>query len=283
MDIQSFRYFDALAKTLHFGRASQLCFLSPSALSRSIAQLESAIGAQLVDRSQRQIQLTSAGKVFAQYVRSALDEWDAVRDAVQAETQVLRGAIRVYCSVTASYSFLHALLADFRQRHPYVELYINTGASDQALSRVMSGEEDLAIGALPQRLPKGLAFKSIAKSGLVFVAGESMVMDQTIDWSSVPMIVPETGVVRDRVNQWFYEKSLTPDVFAQVKGSEAIVSMASLGLGVGVVPKIVVDNSPLKARVRVLSVRPKLEPIQVGLFCLEKRTMLPLIQALWET
>ena len=236
-----------------------------------------------MDRSQRQIQLTSAGKVFAQYVRSALDEWDAVRDAVQAETQVLRGAIRVYCSVTASYSFLHALLADFRQRHPYVELYINTGDSDQALSRVMSGEEDLAIGALPQRLPKGLAFKSIAKSGLVFVAGESMVMDQTIDWSSVPMIVPETGVVRDRVNQWFYEKSLTPDVFAQVKGSEAIVSMASLGLGVGVVPKIVVDNSPLKARVRVLSVRPKLEPIQVGLFCLEKRTMLPLIQALWET
>jgi LysR family positive regulator for ilvC len=72
-----------------------------------------------------------------------------------------------------------------------------------------------------------------------------------------------------------------PDIYAQVAGNEAIVSMVSLGFGIGVVPRIVLDNSPLAERVEVLDVRPALAPYEVGLFALEKRLASPLISAFW--
>ena len=64
-------------------------------------------------------------------------------------------------------------------------------------------------------------------------------------------------------------------------GNEAIVSMVSLGLGLGVVPKIVLDNSPHAERVRVLEVDPVLEPYELGLFTLKRHLHNPLVDAFW--
>ena len=66
------------------------------------------------------------------------------------------------------------------------------------------------------------------------------------------------------MDEWFEERSLAPTIYAQVAGNEAIVSMVSLGFGVGVVPRIVLDNSPLANKVQVLDVQPELEPYEVG-------------------
>ena len=66
-----------------------------------------------------------------------------------------------------------------------------------------------------------------------------------------------------------------------MSGNEAIVSMVSLGFGVGVAPRIVLENSPLAERTRPLEVEPALEDYEVGLFTLEKRLTDPVIQAFW--
>ena len=65
-------------------------------------------------------------------------------------------------------------------------------------------------------------------------------------------------------------------------GNEAIVSMVSLGLGIGVVPKIVLDNSPLADRIRLINAKPTLEPYNVGLAVLKKNLDNPLVSAFWE-
>jgi LysR family positive regulator for ilvC len=83
------------------------------------------------------------------------------------------------------------------------------------------------------------------------------------------------------VDDWFRRLGVSPTIYAQVAGNEAIVSMVSLGFGVGVAPRIVLDNSPLAHTVRVLDVRPELAPYEVGLFALEKRLTSPLIRAFW--
>jgi LysR family positive regulator for ilvC len=74
---------------------------------------------------------------------------------------------------------------------------------------------------------------------------------------------------------------INPRIYAQVAGNEAIVSMVCLGLGVGVVPKIVLENSPMADRILVWDVLPKLEPYDVGLFALEKKLKNPLVSAFW--
>lgn len=289
MDTKSLKHFLALSETLHFGRASEICHLSTSALSRSIQQLEENLGVSLFSRDNRHVELTPEGRVFLVYARDALDQWDTLRNSLLLESNQLQGEISVYCSVTASYSFLYDLLRQFRSEHPRVEIKLHTGDPAVAVQRILHGEEDIAIAARPDTLPKGLAFRSIGLSPLVFIAPADISQiphlisadPDHINWAKIPMILSEQGLARNRVDEWFRNKAIKPSIYAQVSGNEAIVSMVSLGLGVGVVPKIVLDNSPLAERVQILPVTPRLAAYDVGVTVLNRKLRNPLIQAFW--
>lgn len=290
MDTRALQHFLNLAETLHFGRAAESGHISPSALSRSIRRLENEAGAALFERNNRQVELTEAGRLFVDYARSALGDWDAVRNAMLEQSTDLAGEVSLYCSVTASYSFLFDLLAQVRRDHPRIEIKLHTGDPEEAIGRVRSGAEDLAIGARPERLPAGLSFRPVAVSPLVFIAGAGTPHARLgtgraargEDWQDTPMILSERGLARERVDAWFRQLGRTPRIYAQVAGNEAIVSMVSLGFGVGVVPQIVLDNSPLAGKIEALDVRPGLAPYQVGLLALERRLSSPLLRAFWE-
>lgn len=290
MDTRQLRQFVTLAETLHFGQASVASHVSPSALSRSIRQLETELDAPLFERDNRSVTLTGQGATFLAWARETLAGWDAVRDTLRQQSGELQGEVSLYCSVTASYSFLFALLSRIRRDHPRIEIKLHTGDPEHAIARVSGGHEDIAIGARPDRLPAGIAFQPMARSPLVFIAqagqpGLRQLARRQPDpaqWASVPMILSEGGLSRQRVDRWFAELGITPNVYAQVAGNEAIVSMVSLGFGVGVVPRIVLENSPLAENVAVLPVKPTLAPFEVGLFTLEKRLRSPLISAFWE-
>ena len=293
MDTRLLKQFVNLADSLHFGRASELSHVSPSALSRSIRAIEEEAGAELFKRNNRSVALTHAGGLFLDYARDALSQWDSVRNTLMEETGELHGDVSMYCSVTASYSFLFELLSRFRRDHPRIEIKLHTGDPEHAITRVLAGNEDIAIGARPKKLPSGLAFKPIAVSPLVFIAAKKSTGANTglsglasskqvvASWEATPMILSESGISRRRVDRWFSELGIQPNIYAQVAGNEAIVSMVSLGFGVGVVPRIVLDNSPLAKKVQVLEVQPELEAYEVGLFTRKKKLGSPLINAFW--
>jgi len=289
MDIRLFRQFITLADTLHFGRASEACHVSASALSRNIQQLEERVGVGLFERDNRSVALTHAGQLFVSYARDAIAQWDDVRNRLQAEAGELHGEVSMYCSVTASYSFLFDVLNEFRKEHPHVEIKLHTGDPEYAISRVTAGTEDISIGARPDRLPAELAFRPIQVSPLVFIAARKdseltqKLSDQTDSdrWQDIPMILSESGLARSRIDAWFRSINVQPNIYAQVAGNEAIVSMVSLGFGVGVVPEIVLLNSPLADKVQKLAVSGVLKPYEVGLFTLRKKLKSPLISAFW--
>jgi LysR family positive regulator for ilvC len=289
MDARSLKQFVNLSDCLHFGRASEASHVSPSALSRSIKRLEDELGVDLFERNNRSVSLTHAGRLFLNYARDTLGDWDAIRNKLMEESGELRGEVSMYCSVTASYSFLFEILTRFRRDHPHIEIKLHTGDPEDAIPRVLSGEEDISIGAKPQNLTAGLAFKLIAVSPLVFIEARRKkgqihscnAQPEAEEWAGKPMILSERGLARRRVDQWFRALGVQANIYAQVAGNEAIVSMVSLGLGVGVVPQIVLDNSPLADTVRVLDIKPALEAYEVGLFTLEKKLASPLINALW--
>lgn len=301
MDSKALRQFLALAETLHFGRASELSHVSPSTLSRAIKQLELSVGAELFLRDNRSVSLTREGELFQDYAREALAQWELLQGKFNAGQDELQGEISMYCSVTASYSFLYDLLSAFRNNHPKIEIKLHTGDPESAIGRVQSGAEEITIAALPDTLPAGLAFKHITTSPLVFIAPATIDSNTPGDdtsnelfpatnqdwddhhWAATPMIVSESGLARKRLNHWFRHKGIQPKIYAQVAGHEAIVSMVSLGFGVGVVPKIVLDNSPLSQQVRIIDAQPELDAYQVGLFALEKKLKSPLIDAFWNS
>lgn len=296
MDIRTLRYFLALAEDLHFGRASAAAHISISTLSRQIRQLEDELGVELFVRDNRSVQLTREGHLFTQYAREAVGQWSLVRTQLSELGGNLQGEVSLYCSVTAVYSLLLDLFNELKQAFPGIEIKLHTGDPDHALDRVLAGEDDFAIAAMPDSLPRGLEFEPITISPLVFIAAhqseEFLNLPLSIKnsndkrafaelWSEVPMILPETGLSRRRLDSWFRELDLNPKIYAQVAGNEAIVTMVSLGLGVGLVPEIVLENSPVTDRVKVLPVSPALEPYNVGIFVQKKNLRNPLVGAFW--
>ncbi|SDR99956.1 LysR family transcriptional regulator, positive regulator for ilvC [Halopseudomonas sabulinigri] len=289
MNIKTLKQFLALAETLHFGRASDECHISISALSRNIRQLEDELGVALFNRDNRTVALTREGQKFLNYARDTSSQWNLIRHELTDNSDQLSGEVSLYGSVTASYSFLYELLRRFRVAYPAIEIKLRTGDPEHAIAHVLDGKEDISIAAQPASLPRGLAFKPIAISPLLFIAPlEQQVPNVPIEtpttpqaWESIPLILSESGVSRTRVDEWFRQQDIAPRIYAQVTGNEAIVSMVSLGFGIGVVPKIVLDNSPLRERIRVLDVTPELEPYDIGLFTLKKNLKNPLVEAFW--
>ena len=292
MNARLLEQFLALAEHLHFGRAAEATHASTSALSRGLRQLEEELGVRLFERDNRRVALTGAGRRFRRYARESLGAWTAIRHELSGGG-ALTGEVSLYCSVTASHGLLSSLLERLRAEHPGIELALHTGDPEDALPRVVAGREQIAIAARPGRLPRGALFARLTVSPLVFVApreGGTIGLDGRVppvaparasDWSTVPMILAERGVARRRVDAWFRALGTTPRVRARVAGNEAIVAMVALGLGVGVVPRIVLDNSPLAARVRVLDVAPALTPYEVGLVTLARHLNDPLVAAFW--
>jgi LysR family positive regulator for ilvC len=285
MDNRTLSLFLHLCETLHFSRTSKAMHISPSALTRTIQQLEDNLGSSLFERNNRSVKLTKEGLLFQQYARESTNLWETFQQSLMEETQELQGEISIYCSVTASYSFLHTILSDFRKAHPKIGMTLHTGDSEDAISHVLEDADDLAIGARPDRLPSKLDFKRITTSALVMIApvNNQQYDNPTLNWENTPLILSEKGLIRKRVNTWFQQQNIKPTIYAQVSGNEAIVSMVSLGFGIGVIPKIVLDNSPLIDQVKTIDHKPLLQPIEVGLCAQKKRLQNPLIKALWDS
>ena len=134
-------------------------------------------------------------------------------------------------------------------------------------------------------MPQTVSFKRISYSPLVLIQPQENpwhTKDTQSFWQQVPFILSEKGVARERMEEWFKHQQITPNIYAQVAGHEAIVSMVSLGFGIGLIPQIVLDNSPLKDKVRSLPMEPELKPYEVGLCVAQKRLKSPIVRAFWE-
>jgi LysR family positive regulator for ilvC len=103
-----------------------------------------------------------------------------------------------------------------------------------------------------------------------------------IDFSKDPLIVPQTGVARQRLDQWLRQQGLTPRISTEVSGNEALIAMVRLGAGIGIVPQLALERSPFRDDVEIVPNAPKLAPYVVGL-CAGKRSLKrPAVQAMWQ-
>ena len=85
------------------------------------------------------------------------------------------------------------------------------------------------------------------------------------------------------MDRWFREKGVQPNIYARVAGNEALLTMVSLGCGVGVAPRLVLEKSTLQDQVRVLDVRPQLASFVIGACTFTKNLDNPRIAAVWAT
>lgn len=284
MDIQSLETFIKTAELLHFGRASRACNLSPSALTRTIQRLEEEIGKPLFLRDNRSVALTDAGSQLLSYARNALLEWHYFQESIDASEERVAGVLSVYASITAVYSLLPDLLETYRSTYPDVQLALRTGAAERAIEQVTSGEIDLAVAALPDQKQARLEFMPLAETPLVFIAPKTPGFQplRKLDLSRVPLVVPQSGVARHRLDVWLRHNNVVPNISTEVSGNEALIAMVRLGAGVGIVPRLALERSPFRDDVDLVAGAPELEPYVVGLCSSKRNLKRPAVKAMWE-
>ncbi|MGC6426418.1 MAG: HTH-type transcriptional activator IlvY [Akkermansiaceae bacterium] len=274
-----------LADRLHFGQASTDCHLSRSAFTRMIQRVEEEAGQKLFHRNQREVLLTEAGRKFQSYARSALQEWESIREELSGE-EGPGGTLSIYSSVTAVYQLLPELLERYRDRYPAVQLALRTGAEEEAVPQVMTGEIDLAVAALPDRRPGKLEFLPLRQTALVFIGLRGLegipFQRKTFDLEDATLVLPTSGLSRRRVDALLTSRAARPQITTEVSGNEAIIAMVRLGCGVGVVPELVLEKSPFRDEVEVIKSAPDLAPYEVGLCSTKKSLERPAVAALWE-
>ncbi len=284
MELRDLQIFCSLAQNLHFAQAARQSNLSPSALTRVIQKIEREMKSELFIRDRRSVTLTPAGKLFLDYAERSISEWERCRSQLINRDEQIRGELSIYSSVTAVYSILARVLKPFRHRFPEITIKLSTGDAADALHRILDRKAGCAIAAQPRTLPVGLSFMHLISTPLVCIGPTGdpdmpIYDDQNrINWNETPVILSDRGELREAVDSWFDQFKMKPEIFAQVSGNEAIIAMVSLGFGVGVVPEIVLQQSPMRDTVKILPTAP-FPPYSVGILYPSKQETDPVISA----
>lgn len=250
MNLYELKAFVTLSRTLHFAKTAEEINISPSALSRIISRLEEENGTELLDRSNRKVELTPNGRLFAEFAKETLERHSDMQASFEGDRNKISGTLHVYASVTACYVILPLFIKKLSEKYPGIQLAIETGDPAGAIPAVREGRASLAVAAIPE---DGLSYMetiSLKRSPLIFAAKNDSDFDVTGSpqdiISSVPLILPKTGLARRRFDEWTKSRNVKPVIAAETEGNEAILALAQLGLGIGLVPQIVLESGRYK-------------------------------------
>jgi LysR family hydrogen peroxide-inducible transcriptional activator len=150
--LKQLRYFIALVEQEHFGRAAEACFVSQSAFSTAIKELESILDAQLVDRTNKNITITALGREVAAQARLCLREVEGLVELARSNREPLAGKLRLGVIPTIAPFLLPAVLPPLRKAYPKLQLYLVEDTTQRIYHKLMAGELDLILIALPYEL-----------------------------------------------------------------------------------------------------------------------------------
>ncbi len=289
MDFHELELFIHLTKTLNFSKTSREMHISPSALSRTIRRLEEEEGEILFLRDNRRVAVTGEGKRYLTFAKAVLEEYRKLKEERRPEHEHLRGVLRIYASVTASYTILSDILKQYRKTYPKIHIDLLTGSAAGAIEQIQENKADITIAAKPQKLPPSLSFLPLVKTPLHFISPsvdgsvKTKVHKDPVPWKDIPFILADRGESRKMINSWFHHNGIHPEIYASVSGNEAIIAMVALGFGIGIVPGLVIDQSPMKKDIEKISSAPRLDPYTVGLCTSNLMLQSPVVKSFWET
>jgi LysR family hydrogen peroxide-inducible transcriptional activator len=150
--VKQLKYFVALDEKGHFGKAAESCFVSQSAFSVAIKELESHLGAQLVDRTNKNVTITRVGREVANQARHCLRDIEHLAEVARSNDELLSGRLNMGVIPTIAPFVLPSLMPRLRESFPELQLYLREDTTQSIYARLMSGELDVVLLALPYKL-----------------------------------------------------------------------------------------------------------------------------------
>lgn len=251
MKLDQLRSFEAVARLGHFTRAADELFLAQPSLSRQIAALEADLGTALLRRAPAGVSLTAAGELLLPIARRMLGDASSARDQLDELAGLRRGRVRLGAPPTLCVSLVADVLAAYRAAHPGVELHITEGGSRALVEALDEGALDLALVVTRGTRPAAAATELIPllSEELVVVEsagagegpGEALTLAQL---ATMPQVFSRSYDLRVATDAAFADAGLAPAIAVEGAEMDAVLRFVERGIGVAVVPAMVVIDRP---------------------------------------
>ncbi|MEH3085711.1 MAG: LysR family transcriptional regulator [Xylophilus ampelinus] len=243
MELRHLRYFDAVASALSFSRAAERLHMSQPPLSRQIRQLEEELGAELIDRANRPMALTPAGRFFHDQAQQMLQRMAEVERATRRIAQGRRAWFGIGFVPSTLYGALPELIRRMRDGHPDVEVGLQEMMTIEQGEALKAGVIDVGFGRLPLSDP-AISCETIAEEPLMVAvpAGHGFAHRSAVGLAELarePLILyparPRPSYA-DQVLAVFRDRGLLPQVVLEANELQTAIGLVSAGVGLALVP-----------------------------------------------
>lgn len=260
LTLRQLRYFDALARHGHFGRAAEASSISQPALSMQIRDLEESLGTPLVERGPRSLRLTAFGEDFLTRARTILRQVEELEDLARAARSELAGRLRIGVIPTVAPYLLPRLIARMTALYPALELTLRETITPRLLRDLAEGRLDCALLALPVSEP-GLEEVALFSEAFMLVRprddGGKPVPDRESLREMRLLLLEEGHCFRDQALSFCAADAAAPREMMDGSSLSTLVQMVGAGIGVTLIPEMAV---PVETRSAPVSVAAFPEP-----------------------
>jgi LysR family hydrogen peroxide-inducible transcriptional activator len=256
--LRQLRYFDALARHGHFGRAAEACAISQPALSMQIREMEEALGGPLLERSARQVTLTKFGEELVQRARDILRSVDELGDFARASQDRLAGRLRIGMIPTIAPYLLPKVIENLARLHPELDIHVRETLTARLIKEVVEGRLDTAIVALPVSEPLLTEVALFTENFLLVRPGEDegtpVPSHETLREMRL-LLLEEGHCFRDQALAFCNMQSSPPREVLDASSLSTLVQMVGAGIGVTLIPEMAVAVETRSAPVSVARFR----------------------------
>ena len=268
LTLKQLRYFEALARHGHFGRAADACAISQPALSMQIRELEETLGTTLFERAARQVRLTSFGEEFAIRARETLRSVEELEDLARASRDRLIGRLRIGVIPTIAPYLLPAIISDLTRVHEGLDIHVRETMTSRLVQELLEGRLDTAIVALPVSEPT-LSEVALFTENFVLVrpggdAGKP-VPDQEMLRHMRLLLLEEGHCFRDQALSFCNLQSTRPRELLDGSSLSTLVQMVSAGIGVTLIPEMAVPLETRSSSVSIARFKPPRPSRTIGM------------------
>jgi Transcriptional regulator len=265
-----YKIFYQVATAASFSEAAAKLFISQSAVSQAIKNLEQKLGTRLFIRQTRRLQLTREGELLLSHVGQAYNLIKLAESKLDEIQNPESGEIRIGASDTVCRYYLLPFLEQFSKNYPKVKIQFLNRTSPQLIEALKNGFIDFAIVTLPVT-GDALSIRELIAVNDVFVAGErfAMLKGRMISWeelSHYPVLLLEKNSATRRNFDNFMERlaiRIVPEI--ELESVELLVELAKIGLGIAHVLKESVLNDITGGKLFMIKTEKELPPRQLGL------------------
>jgi LysR family transcriptional regulator, hydrogen peroxide-inducible genes activator len=268
--IKQLRYFIALQKHMHFGKAAEACFVSQSAFSVAIRELESTLGTQLFDRTNKSVTITAMGQEIVVQARLVIRDLEALMAMAQVGSEPLSGKLRFGVIPTISPFLLPKILPQLRSHFPQLQLFLQEDTTQRVYEKLMSGELDLILIAFPYELrnvEKMILFKDqfllAYKNDSQFIETQKVTVDQ-LQPESI-LLLEDGHCLRDHALSACKIRNLNKVSHFAASSLLTLIEMVEADLGITYLPEMAKDSPMLKNTNIKTQAMPKSSHREIGL------------------